>query len=432
MKKWRAKFSRRQSLGLGLGAVLSYGVVPGCTARLSSQISDRELTDAEVAELAFEEDRSLIGALPTDASPFIDWQKLPQDRRPAAEWPKSLSLAPDYLHLGELTGGNDPQYGMAFDLSADVLSSLAEASHFRLNSSTDHIVAFGLRGCAISSEEMSAPFAGKHRLVVKEPNYWSPSCVIGAWSIPDRQVAVFSGSTVPNVLRLYRASKGHRGERANMLPAGMYEYVVGPHGKDPEGIKPPRQPGAFRQTRSRLVWRLQTAQNLSMEVGNIGLYGSSSDWDWDNVHAAVRETGGGPMYSSAGCQVVSGDYLEGQPRGAWSIFRSVLGLTNPISHVDRQQGSTSDDGRRFPYLLWTGLEAALVANTKVPAAEFTCIRYGSSGSMVEAVSEKLGLADPNVPVRLAAQRAISQWQLERSYTQTGALPLGQIKEVLGA
>jgi hypothetical protein len=110
---------------------------------------------------------------------------------------------------------------------------------------------------------------------------------------------------------------------------------------------------------------------------------------FDNVHAAMLdERSSPPFFSSAGCQVVAGRYRDGIPTGAWAEFRKAAGLTHPPTMLD-QKGATSDDGRDFDYLLSTGDEAAAVATGLADLPK--TLRYGSSGSLVVEMQEKLGM-----------------------------------------
>jgi hypothetical protein len=164
-----------------------------------------------------------------------------------------------------------------------------------------------------------------------------------------------------------------------MMPTGCHAYKVGLHKKT--------QPGAFRQQRALLVRRtLKTKIYSPFVEGNV-----FDDLDgglpYNDIHSAAYDPhrSNRPFFSSAGCQVVKGCYVQGKPIGPWADFRVAAGLERQPRVASN--GSTPEDGRRFNYVLATGREMrALSLNED---AMVRSLRFGAEGQRVAALQRAL-------------------------------------------
>lgn len=267
--------------------------------------------------------------------------------------------APDYAHLIE---ASPP--GAAFRLTASTLDALARANAF---DPPEGRVLFGLRGCAILSGGES--FTTEVALRDLRPDHQTTRCVLGVWDRGGGRIAVFPASTVPNAKAMVDWFTLHN--HGNMLPTGLYGYIVGVHNGKP-GCFLLRKPGGERR---KVVVRRSSA-DLSYSADDL----VDPCTPGDNIHPSFfRNTSG---YSSVGCQVVVGMATPaGQHSGPWAAFRKAAGLTS----------DTGTPGAAFAYMLLTGAEAALAGAGDPPRR----LRYGSSGDEVNALQTRLGLAGPD-------------------------------------
>jgi peptidoglycan hydrolase-like protein with peptidoglycan-binding domain len=227
---------------------------------------------------------------------------------------------------------------------------------------------FGLRGCRLT-EGTATGFVSAAQLSEDLPDHNDFHCVLGVWRRSSGQIALFQGSTVPN----WRLMEGFRqgGERANLLPTGLYSYKVGTHRPNTRGAIP----GAFIQQGEVTVAR--TLDDLVYTVHDLWEAGAVGD----NIHPArLGRSGAGPFFSSAGCQTLPGNFGSGRHTGLWADFRSAAGLSPAVPR--------SENGRLYSYVLLTGRDARLAANNAVPSA-LVRLRFGSSGPDVQALQQGL-------------------------------------------
>ncbi|MEW5915689.1 MAG: papain-like cysteine protease family protein [Gemmatimonadota bacterium] len=282
--------------------------------------------------------------------------------------------SPDYRHLGTAIDTNP------FALNGTCFGRLIQLNRFSLEGSDPKVI-FGLRGCTLDSNQTTFVDSVSVREIV--PNHIDHRCIIGVWDSATNKIVAFQASTVPNweYMEAYRQDNA---DKANMLPCGKYNMVVGTHrpkkkGKDGKlADNPKRVQGALRNDQTVVV--LRSEDDLSYTVADT--------WDKtvanDNIHASIIKTNTGtstvPDYSSAGCSTIPGTSENDTPAGTWADFRVALGLDNAKP--------TKNDGKKFAYVLLTGRDARLVATGKeaqIPSR----LRFGSNGADVRSLQDAL-------------------------------------------
>ena len=403
-------FTRRSALRglLGIGVAASF---PGCAAHSSNQQTDL-LSEEEFLKLLTEEadpgwDDSERAILPSEVRKLREapgswnWWNFPQETRPQPVW-APFRRGIDYAHLAPMNLPNQ----MQFELRAHDLEWLAERNSFDLDPHNKKVVV-GLRGCRIKNRRDDTGWGGVHLLEATQPNHKDLLCVIGVWDRDNGKTRFFEASTVPNVSLMWRQYLRTHG--ANLLPTGLYSYIVGPHRADSENRK---QVGALRLEGVRFYKTGSTSQEvLVFRTLNDLMYDASGEtevWDrcvpYDNIHSAIfaqadekgLSGGNGIKFSSAGCQIIKGAYeLDGDrkfttvPKGRWRDFRESCGLAHPP--VMKNSTRSSDDKKRFQYMLLTGHETA-IASTRPEEfiGNYRPIRIGSSGKLAEKAQEIVG------------------------------------------
>jgi hypothetical protein len=363
------QISRRRLLVLaGVGLV---DANPLTALRAVAQAAGMELSDEEVAEILFQEAEP--GGRPANRAtikPF--WFQKPEGERPAPNWPPD-NVSFDFAHIASLPNSDQP-----FELTSAVLQHLLAAGSFRANPQSPKVLV-GLRGCMLVEKTDHADWANGHQVRAARPNHLDLRCVFCVWDTSTSRLALFKGSTVPNVDYMEKQIEGSM--KSNMLPTGMHQYVVGAH----NGAS---QPAAFIQKTP--LWVIRSKKTLGYAANDAGI-----EWDdldgqlpFDDIHAAILNTRSRPPYfSSAGCQTIAGACNNGLPMGAWAEFRKAAGLAHPLKFVGGSRSDTADDGRQFDYVLLTGKEAQIAAAGSNRLLR--TLRFGSSGESVSALQDKL-------------------------------------------
>ncbi len=283
-------------------------------------------------------------------------------------------VSPDYRHLH--AGG----VSALFAIDETTLARAAALNAFVIPAMQRRVV-FALRGCRLHD----ASGANGKRLTAEEdvPNHYDNRCVIGVWNCDDHTVTAFEGSTVPN----YKLMESYRqgGDKANLLPTGLFNFRVGVHRPTKEIVvngetkvvdNEHKVLGALLQDESRVV--LRSRDDLTFTVTDFWDHG----WQGDNVHPARTSIHAPPStapdFSSAGCQTLPGDFTGGVPTGSWAAFRAALGFDN--AHP------SANDGKRVSYLLLTARDLRLAGDGVAALAR---LRFGSSGAQVEALQKAL-------------------------------------------
>ena len=253
---------------------------------------------------------------------------------------------------------------MEFELNDLILRRFCEVNNFNVR--TNEMIFFGLRG-ALPLNVEDCEFNSTHNIVLNDINYTNPRCTLGQWLPKDKELAVFSGSTVPHRDNVSKSvSKG--GEGANQLMTGYYsDYRKGVH-----KAGSPTGHDAFRQVSSHPVQR--TSDDVDFDNDDRVEYENPND----NIHSGWCMGINSTNYASAGCQVIVG-YPQCEKRGSqpatgpWKIFKK--------NAYDISQKS-------FGYILLDGHEAFRVASSgteKVSAR----LRFGSQGELVKKLQKAL-------------------------------------------
>jgi uncharacterized caspase-like protein/tetratricopeptide (TPR) repeat protein len=277
---------------------------------------------------------------------------------------------PEYGHLDKSLGAKEFAFG------PKELELIIRASRFEPSRSSG-VILFGIRGAELvgGGSQLNKDTI---RLRDARPDHRAFRCVIGAYHVGRQQLSAFTGSTVPNTNAVYTNWARHQSGAApygNMLLSGCYRYRVGTH------VGTHEVPGAFRLQEDAEVVVLRSNADVTYDTGDV----FDQCVPHDNLHPALRSM----SFSSAGCQTVRGTYNADQGHtGEWAEFRKAVGLKG-----------ASDNGKRFDYVLVTGLEAGIASRTLADAAtardeaairaRLTRLRYGSRGAEVAALQAAL-------------------------------------------
>jgi len=290
-----------------------------------------------------------------------------------------------------------------FELTDSLLRRIAEIHSYPIEKFEDEMILFGIRGVLPpkSVEDLSYDFSEymtfkkKHDLQLVKVNYYFPRCMIGQWIPSKKTVAIFPGSTVPNLLEIKR--KKYKMNEFNQLIPGFYSFKKGPHPLSRERGKHK----AFRM-QGRVVLRRN-----SYKVNENGLPTISySPHDskiivmnpLDNIHAARNNPKSSKAkrspnlfhyvlssrYSSLGCQVIVGNAIQFLPAGtngnwnAWDKF-----------YESGYNSSFSKDQKAFKYMLFTGKEAVEVSKQNSSGLTDLVLNYGSEGDIVQNLQLEL-------------------------------------------
>jgi WD40 repeat protein len=282
---------------------------------------------------------------------------------------------PDYHHLDASFPDQE------FEFTPADLELIIRANRFEPTRDGKRIL-FGLRGAALVNGDKSSGAALRLRLV--RPNHREFRCVIGVYDTDTSMLSGFIGSTVPWYSYVHDFYERAQDPRTNMLPTGCYPYFVGPHGAH-------QIPGCFRLGKG--FGDNQQEQVAVLRTLNDVIYDTNDAFDLSIPHDNLHPSFSNQKFMSRGCQTVRGTYT-GKHTGEWAEFRHAAGL--------QERG---DNGRRFDYVLVTGLEAAIASklrrNSPTPSASdilqrLTRLRHGSQGEIVKALQQKLGLPQTGV------------------------------------
>lgn len=261
-------------------------------------------------------------------------------------------------------------------VSHDFMKKLSARSSFSVLESG--MVFFGFRGL-LPLDLSGTDFAPSHDVRQVGFNNKHMRCTIGQWLPAEGLVALFPGSTVPDIRGVEKARK-KGGIGANMLMLGHYVYDRGVH-------KPDADSGhrAFRQGMFFPVWR--TADDLDYDLmDRLDTNGTLSDnYPWDNLHCAYADNVDLPYYSSSGCQVVAGRPSappnSGKPEsGPWKRF------------IENAYGPLAKGQTRFPYMLFSGSEVGKLSISPDGPLDRS-VRFGSRGEWVTKVQAALRAQD---------------------------------------
>lgn len=240
----------------------------------------------------------------------------------------------------------------------------------RVNSypySETQFMVFGIRGAKPVSAGFDT-FKASHSIEISEVNYLNPRCIIAVWNPVENKIALFPGSTVPNLKYMKKQKEGTG--RANAMQSGFYSfYSKGYHNPSPANAHQALRLATnifLRRTKDDLVFE----NTDPIEIGNPN----------DNLHAAYCDDTNG-SYSSAGCQVIvgqpkcSGRGANSGNTGYWKKFHDIIYQTAVAQH-------------NFDYTLFRYTDAEIVSQ-KGDELMQARLRFGSKGNLVLELQKKL-------------------------------------------
>ena len=301
-------------------------------------------------------------------------------------WIDDDTLSTDYRHL--LADDRRRVNEMSFLFTAADLELLIRANQFAPLDQHKRII-FGLRGATLAFDASSngdrTAQVNRQSLRLKacRPDHQHFRCVMGVYNTETRLLSGFMASTVPNRGAVQKCMA--TGKNGNLLATGCYEYRVGSHhGGKYQGCLRQSEPMAVLRSRENLVYDVADTWDIAVNPDN---------WPVDNIHPAFADGSyRSAEFSSFGCQVIRGACPDGGYTDEFAKFRRALGLAEPPS--------TSEDGRRFSYVLLTGDEAAISAMLRdqnrsgdhdAVLSSLARLRQGSRGAMVERLQAALKL-----------------------------------------
>ncbi len=299
----------------------------------------------------------------------------------AISWVADDILSTEYAHL--LPEDRSQFVDSTFEFSVADLDLLIRANRYQPLRASGKII-FGLRGAMLDGDDTKAQI-NRYSLSLREarPDHRNFRCVIGVYDVNQGLISGFIASTVPNRRAVYLMKSGSMA--SNMLPGGCYRYEVGRHSGG-------KYPGCLREAQKFVV--LRNKNSNSFDVSDV----FDPSFPFDNIHPAFSDGyDPGAKFSSFGCQVIRGRCQKhtNNHSGEWKKFRNTLGLS---------KNGDDDNGRRYSYVLLTGLEAAIAAsmresgeatNSALINKRLGRLRQGSEGTEVHALQTALGLSGPD-------------------------------------
>ncbi len=313
------------------------------------------------------------------------WNQLPLEM---AQWPVDADSI-DYAHLA---GRADEESFQLTDIALRRIVSSHGYAESLLNNNS--LVLLGIRGATRVDGLTRSPDFERHiELVESKPDHFDYQCQLGVWNTANGKVWLTRASTIPHVAYLFAQREASTfSNEANMMPTGHYLYMVGTHRNSTTSA----QPGAFRPA-NRAFSVLRCVESGPIVLNRNQYWDTRTMNHGDNIHAGTYSTREDrPRYWSAGCQVVPGYYTPDDllPQGDWAHFRIAAGLNRTPVITQREQIApnrfdikTSEDGRRFSYILTTGRDVLLASTDDAVAS----MRFGSSGPKVKALQAALDM-----------------------------------------
>lgn len=252
----------------------------------------------------------------------------------------------------------------SFTFSSDNLRKLLRLNFYNF-SEIDFLV-FGIRGARPEGTDFST-FRNSHSLEKVEVDYTRANCCIGIWNPVENKIALFPGSTVPNLTYIRKHKEGIA--KANCMMTGFYSFYE-------KGYHYPSEKNAHQALRlaTNIFLRRSTNDLIFGNDDTVEVANPS-----DNIHAAYCSDVNG-AYNSAGCQVIIGlpkcksRGLNSQNTSYWKAFYDVV------------YGRTSQ--QKFDYVLLRSVDAEVVSlngNNPMQAR----LRFGSKGNVVLNLQAKL-------------------------------------------
>ncbi len=250
----------------------------------------------------------------------------------------------------------------AISFTSDNLRKLLRVNSYPF--SETKFMVFGIRGAKPVSAGFDT-FKFSHEIEKSDPNFVNPNCIMGIWNPVENKIAMFPGSTVPNLS--YIKKHVAKTARANCIMTGYYSFFE-------KGFHNPSPRSAHQA--------LRLATNIMMRRSNNDFVFTNADQvevgnPHDNIHAAYCTDVNG-AYNSAGCQVIVGQpkckARPGKDNTAyWKTFHDI------IYSIPQMQ---------FDYALFRYVDAEAV-NVNGDALMNARLRFGSKGNLVLALQERL-------------------------------------------
>jgi hypothetical protein len=339
---------------------------------------------------------------------FMDGARGVMDFTPAravSYWPSRDETSTEYAHLATLGAP------VSFELTPEAIEVLIAANRFDPEKEQS-IFALGIRGSFLTSDGHEAERRDRISVTETRPDHVHFKCTVGFYHRAEGKITLYAGSTVPcpYYMRNYHlrmTGKAHQTtEGCNLMPCGCYLSRVGTHSK---GTIDP----AVRTTDpvDPLADGWVTVLRSSSDVG----FGTHDLWDrtrpYDNIHCSYylnESPKHEAFFSSAGCTTVRG--RKGSSTDPFGKFQKTL----------LQIGK----GRRIDYLLLTGKEYALAAESLRPegsgasASSLTRLRTGSLGEEVRRLQQKLGFVGSGY-FGASTKKALAEYQRSHGVTSDG-------------
>ena len=295
-------------------------------------------------------------------------------------WPRRDGDSPEYAHLTNTTAPT------LFSVTAEDVETLIAANRFKPEGQSN-VIALAIRGSVLAQpheQEKQVAIA----LTDVRPNHKDFRCTLGFYYRTQRQLTLFTGSTVPcpkYIENHYNIANGlpHTSStNCNMMPSGCYVSRVAEH--DGGRIKP-----ALRTTNPDDMQSDATVTVLRTEDDLTYGFGARDRWHqtmpYDNVHCSYYvnfDPNHRAFFSSAGCLTLRG---RKDPSDQWKKYQAVL--------------SSLGQEKRCDLLLLSGREYALAAMLRATGLlddkasvrqELVRLRVGSQGDEVRRLQSKLG------------------------------------------
>lgn len=288
-----------------------------------------------------------------------------------------------------------------FNISDALLRRVAAIHNYPIHDHEEEMIFFGIRGALPpeSCDDLSYDFSpymefkNEHTLRLVKVNYYFPRCVLGQWLPAQKKVAVFPGSTVPNLLVV--RSNNYTLTQFNQLVPGWYDYKKGMH----PASRKKGQHKAFRMQNSAVLRR--NSYKISGDLPVISYAPEDARIlvmnPYDNIHAARHNPKSTrakkspnlfhyvltSRYSSLGCQVLVGNpaaMLSAGYNGNWNAWDKFYKSAYRKNAAEQEA---------FKYLLFTSEEGYDIAQDNASGNRNLVLNYGSQGETVQQIQESL-------------------------------------------
>ncbi|MEM6895363.1 MAG: peptidoglycan-binding domain-containing protein [Bacteroidota bacterium] len=291
-----------------------------------------------------------------------------------------------------------------FEISDTLLRRVCESNNFSILNRENEMILFGIRGALPAANKTPlvdytghTVFKDNHTLIRVEVNYYYPRCILGQWLPSEKKVAVFPGSTVPN-LKIVQRNRKQKYQFNCMLP-GYHTYRKGQHPKSDSGFQPHK---ALRLTSPITLRRANYTLGNGQPVINYGPTAATYTGNpGDNIHCARNNTKTtlvasirgndystdfcmSDYYGSYGCQVILGcpeQYIpSAQANGSWNAWHT---------YVQNIYERFATEQTKFKYILLNSYDVHQISKSEACKGSSLRVLHGSTGWMVEELQKGL-------------------------------------------